>query len=339
MGHIDWENYKGRLHRQGETLRERRINRLADSISKEADSNPACRHVTIDGIPRRLFLNRTDSHWKRAFNSLPHEAVPLGAVIEWEGSHWLVTESLMDDEVTVRGAIEQCNRQLVWQNPKTREIIRRWCTIAKPYYSNLRETTRMTTSSREFKIQLPYDYETSQIDLDKRFMLDIIGGEPKCYKCSSVDANTERYDIDGESVGFLVINVEQDEYNKDADNAELEICDYLPPFDIIHERKEGTLIIEADANGVVPGGLPLTLTARLFDTEGVEMQEDGSVIWTVIAPPDMEDYVTTDEEALAIRIKVDYYSKFAGKTLIVSAQAANNSGIRETYKVKVVNAV
>ena len=340
---IDWENYRERLHRQGATMRERRINRLAEAISRDADSNPACRHVTIDGIPGRLFINRTDSHWKRAFNSLPGQRIELGSVVEWEGSHWLVTESLKDDEVTARGAIEQCNRQLVWQNPKTREIIRRWCTLSKPYYSNLTESKHMTTSSREFKVQMPYDYETCLIDLDKRFMLDIIDGEPKCYKCSSVDANTERYDVNGETVGFLVLNLEQDQYNKDTDSLEYEICDYLPPFDFIHPRKAGACLLEASANGIVPGGLPFTLTAQVFDTEGLPIPvEDAPVTWTVIAPPDMEDYLSSDESERSISLKLDYYSKFIGKTILVEAKTGGDSedtAIREKYKVKVVSAI
>lgn len=100
-------------------------------------------------------------------------------------------------------------------------------TAEKPYYSNLDETQILTISSREFKIQVAYDEETSLIDLDKRFMLEVIAGQPRTYKVTSVDAITERFHQSGEIRGFLVLNVQQDLYNPKTDNVDLMICDYI----------------------------------------------------------------------------------------------------------------
>ena len=38
---------------------------------------------------------------------------------------------------------------------------------------------------------------------------------------------TERYNANGEIRGFIVLNVEQDQYNEKTDNATLQICDYF----------------------------------------------------------------------------------------------------------------
>ena len=99
--------------------------------------------------------------------------------------------------------------------------------VDKPYFSNLESNATSTESKREFKIQLPYDNESALLDVDKRFMLEIIGKTPRTYRLTSVDSMTERYDYNGEASGFLVINVEQDAYNPKTDNSELMICDYV----------------------------------------------------------------------------------------------------------------
>lgn len=337
MTPIDWDQYSERLHRQGVHRRERLITRTKEKIRNDILLNPACRQVTIDDIPQYLYIQRSDLPTKRFFNTLPDEPVSLGQVVLWEGSHWLVTECLHDDEMTYRGAFEQCNRQLIWQNPDTREIVRRWCTIQKPYYSNLRLSTVVTLSEREFKIQMPYDAETSRIDLGKRFILDYIAGEPKCYKCTSVDANTERYDINGQTVGFLVMNIEQDQFNPKTDNKELEICDYLPPFDVLHETEGGYCVLEPESPTIVPGGLPLTIRVTHFTKDGTVVP-DSHTRWTVTAPPDAEGYLTDTENDHALTLQLDYNSRLIGKSIFV--EVTDDTGKRkDKLVVKVVNGV
>lgn len=125
--------------------------------------------------------------------------------------------------------MELCNRQIQWQNPITGEIVSRWATLSKPYYANNKELIVTSLSQREYKVQMPFDDETALIDLDKRFMLEIINGEPKTYVTTSVDQSTERYELHGKTQGFLVLNIRQDQYNSKTDNAEKMICDYFEP--------------------------------------------------------------------------------------------------------------
>ena len=85
----------------------------------------------------------------------------------------------------------------------------------------------ISVSNREYKIQIPYDSETQLLDLDRRFLLEKIDGQPKAYICTSVDVNTDRYE-DGMN-GFITLNLTENHYNAEKDNAELMIADYLPP--------------------------------------------------------------------------------------------------------------
>ena len=220
-------DYRMRLEAMGKTKRDRIIHNAKRMTQKFAIHNPAYKSVTIDDTDDNLIIISTQAVSTKTIEALPFRDFKIGSIVFWNGSHWLITKRDAESDITVRGEIEQCNRQIRWQNPSTKEIHERWCVVDKPYFSNLESNATSTESKREFKIQLPYDNESALLDVDKRFMLEIIGKTPRTYRLTSVDSMTERYDYNGEASGFLVINVEQDAYNPKTDNSELMICDYV----------------------------------------------------------------------------------------------------------------
>lgn len=173
-------------------------------------------------VPQDFIIIPTDTGcnlWAR-----PGETFNIGDIIYHNTLHWLVTDVHFGDDLTRSGEMVRCNRQIKWQNKRTGRIITRWCLATKPYTSNIAEGIAIANSNREYKIQLSYDDETIQVDLDDRFLLEVINGEPKAYQVTSVDTLTNRYqDIDG---GFLIWNLKQCEYNPMTDNAEMMIADY-----------------------------------------------------------------------------------------------------------------
>lgn len=334
----EWDMYYQRLTLQGQTRRERTLERTRAKILKDQYTSPSCREVLINDIPQKLYITRSDVPTRKNFNTLPGETVEVGSVVFWENCHWLVIRAFKDDDMTQRGAFERCNRQLYWQNPETREIISRWCTIAKPYYSNLSSGEVTTVSKREFKLQLPYDEESSLLDLDKRFMLDIIGKEPKVYVCTAVDVNTERYDVDGVSVGFIVMNVQQDQYNAATDKVlgDYGICNYLAPFDFIHPCVGGTLILETSDSTIVPGGVPVTITGRYFTLDGQPME--GVIQWHVSIDRGFEDLIVMDEADNELVLQLEYDANVIGRTITIDG--LNEDGtIRETVTLLVENSI
>ena len=214
-------DYRMRLEAMGKTKRDRIIHNAKRMTQKFAIHTPAYKSVTIDGTDDNLIIISTQTVSTKTIEALPSRDFKIGSIVFWNGSHWLITKRDAESDITVRGEIEQCNRQIRWQNPSTKEIHERWCVVDKPYFSNLESNATSTESKREFKIQLPYDNESALLDVDKRFMLEIIGKTPRTYRLTSVDSMTERYDYNGEASGFLVINVEQDAYNPQTDNSEL----------------------------------------------------------------------------------------------------------------------
>ena len=333
---IEWDAYENRLLVDGPTRRDRVINRTKKKLLSEKHLSPGCREALVGGVPQYLFLKRTDGATKVAFNTLPGDNLILGSVVYWEGSHWLVTESLFDDNMTSHGAMLQCNRKVQWQNPKTREIVSRWCVITKPYYSNLDEGLKTTISSREFKVQLPYDPESAQLDVGKRFMLEVIDNQPVTYRITSTDLNSKRFDIDGESQGFIILNIEQDQFNRDTDNVEFMICNYLEPFHDMNETAGGWCIIETEAKGIVPGGLPVTVTAKFFNTDG-HIIEDAESVWHVDASEEVEAALTMQmRENGILRMSLAEDAMLIGQQITISAHNPENT-IYNSITMKVVN--
>ena len=174
---------------------------FTDSIDYEPDTR-------INDVAQPLIVSKNKSVTnQRKIFAYPGQTFYTGDVVDCYNTKWLIVEVDQNKQVYTGGIMQLCNCELIWQNPSTGEIIRRWVTAEKPYYSNLDESKVLVVSSREFKIQVTYDDETSQINLDKRFMLEIIAGNPCTYKVTSVDSVTERFYEAGATRGFLVLNV------------------------------------------------------------------------------------------------------------------------------------
>lgn len=261
------ERYKRRLTAFGKSLREEEINKEKYHILQLAPDSPGYKQVEIGGVERNLLITSTQLTTKKTIYAMPGEDFDVGEIVFWNGSHWLITQRDLDNDIMTSGLIEQCNRQITWQNPQTREIFSLWATVEKPYYSNLRAHPRIEVSTREFKVQIPYTPESCLIDIGKRFMLEIIGGEPKTYRVVSVDSMTERYDRDGEIKGFIVLNLEQDLYNPLTDNMEKEVCDYIDENDALEEFFEEATITYNGNPTIKAGGSAKTFTGNLTTRE------------------------------------------------------------------------
>lgn len=289
--------YNERLRIYGEDKRDRAIKRTQHLTRKFAPDSPAYKHVAIDGKEQDLIVKSTEVNSTKTIIAMPGDDFPVGGIVLWNSSHWMITQRDIESDVLVRGTMEQCNRQIKWQNTDTLEIVSRWCVVDNPYSNSLETTATLSESHRKFKIMLPYDEETLLLDLDKRFMLESVPKIPKVYKLVSVDSLTERYDYKGESRGFLVLNVEQDVYNPETDNRVLEICDYLVSHESVGEDENLELKIEfIGLPEVKSGGMPKTFTARVYNTDtGEEVtQDEVEISMTGAIAPEMEDYISVE---------------------------------------------
>lgn len=296
-------------------------------FNRYAPESPAFNHVMIDDVEEDVLIISRELPTEKTIRAMPGRDFQVGQILTWKDSHWLITQRDNDDAVTVKGKIEQCNRQLKWQNPDTGMIITRWCTAKKPYYRNMEADSYMVQSTREFKVQLPYDDETAKIDLYKRFMMEIIDGNPKVYKVSSVDQTTERYDRSTGVTGFLILNIIQDLYNPETDNAELGICDYVSVTDpeLNYSDSGGRPIppSKISYNGLPQiryGGSQKKLT---FEISNITDYTDAPIRWTLHVDrgyEDKYDLVVDDEQPNVVYIKAEDYAMLDGQTVTVYAK-------------------
>lgn len=322
----NWALYEARLRKPGNTARDRIIGREIDAIMSKYLASPALKEVVVADRSQKLLIHSTDIPSEKTFNTLPGEIVNLGDIVLWQKMHWLITQIDFDDEITRRGRMVQCNRQIRWQNRSTGEIIERWCLATKPYTSNISEGMAIANSNREFKIQLTYDAETILVDLDHRFLLEVIDGTPKAYQVTSVDTLTNRYeDIDG---GFLVWNLKQCEYNPGTDNADLMIADYLdkrpaptPAPPLLECRIEGRDTIRVGSYRVYK--------PWFYGIDG-ENTEDVTPVWSCTTK---SEYVSYEEKGRTLIVRVDDDSCAEGDTFIIGL--CDDSGVYAASSLKV----
>lgn len=244
-----------------------------DSIDYQADT-------LVNGSRQPLLVSQNKSVvTEKKIRAYPGDTLPLGGVVDCFNCKWLITEIDPNREICVTALMEQCNKEICWQNPQTKEIHRRWCTVSKPYFSNLEQNKKTTISQREYKMQLPYDEETALLDVDKRLMLEFVGAEPKTYRVTCVDTMTERYQLDGSTQGFLVLNLEQDQYIPEKDNPELMICDYLPPDERQAKQDYRPVIIYSGEAEIKMGGSAKKFMADFVDETG--RSADLAAAWRV----------------------------------------------------------
>ena len=263
-------------------------------FARDFDSSINVEHgVLRNGNPQDFIIVPTQTGcnlWAR-----PGETFNIGDIIYFNALHWLVTDVNFGDSLNRSGSMVRCNRQIRWQNRKTGEIISRWCLAEKPYSTNVTDALTIGTSNREYKIQLSCDEETMQVDLDRRFLLEVIDGTPKAYKLVSVDTLTNRYeDIAG---GFLIWNMEQTEYNPLEDNAELMIANYFSPNEVREKEKE-KLSCFIEGRNTIREGFSRTYTASFYDIDDVDMDETVEAVWSVQAPTDAVTLVQNGHKAV-----------------------------------------
>lgn len=323
---MDYNSYEAILRRSGNSKRERVIRKSMSDTMNYAPDSPAYKSVEIEGVHHNMMIISSTVTNQKIIRSMPGDDFEIGKIMLWSKSHWLITERDADDEITVRGKIELCNRSIQWQNDTTKETITRWAVVDKPYFSNLNENNLMTLSSREFQIKIPYDSESSLIDIGKRLMLEEINGNPKTYRVTCVDAMTERYDRNNEQTGFLTLNLEQDQYDPSTDNKDEMICDYEPP----HEIAPGSIKIEFAGDPVIR----LCGRGKVFSAR-IDEKTDLNCMWEISSTDeslygkvyfDGESIDQTTHVGKSCRLVTDGDISMNGKNIVLSVKDLDNDG-------------
>ena len=135
-----WDIYEERISNSGATKREAILNRTKRSITSKMPDNLSSQEVLINGVPQTIAIIDSDNLNQKKILSLPDEDFDCGDMIEWAGSHWMITEKDANTEVRAKGLLLQCNYLLKWIDEND-NIIEQWCYVedgTKLYLSSFR---------------------------------------------------------------------------------------------------------------------------------------------------------------------------------------------------------
>ena len=334
---IQWNIYNNFIKHDGETQRDRTINRTKKDIAKMIKHSPAYKQVLIDGKPQEVAIisSSTELDTKK-ITSMPNETINIGSIVEWNNEHWIVYDNDCEDVIYQRGLMYRCNVYLKWQNEKG-EIIGRYGYISDSTKQGEGLTHRsdvMNLINQFYKGYFPLDNETIKIRRDKRFLIDIDNEIPDAYIVTN--RKTMPYNFNAEDISdsyelntkdhLIIFMFSQCERNEEKDNFELMIADYFEPNELVQN------------NGIYIGGEPSVKLGGTFKKFNIENNVNNiNLSWNITYFENQEKYFDVRYNIdNSIEIKAKYNESLLDTQFKLSLLDENNNIISELY-VKVVN--
>ena len=256
------DRYYERIASIGLTRRQRAVNHQRDYFYRRLPESISYKEVELNGVPTHLIVDKDTKPYYKKYRSListdPNYVKPkVGDYVKWAGAMWLIMNADSDDELYVDGQMYQCNYLLRWQNPSGK-IIERWVHVdnASAYNTGKYYYQQLTLASNQMMVYIPIDSETYYLERDKRLYCDYTAKKVR-YKVARVDAVSKThgdYDTVGNH-GLEYIILTEDVEHHDADNDELEICDYFEVDNVELPTEEEDIVSSIDyvANFVKTG--------------------------------------------------------------------------------------
>lgn len=256
--------YEKRIASIGLTRRERNKYRNGVYQTRHLKESLAYKEVELNGEPTHMVIDRGNQTYEKFFRSLvngfdpEYREILVGDYVKFADSMWIVHDADSDTEMYIDGKMYQCNYLLRWQDD-TGKIIERWTHIQNASsYNTGKDYSRQTTiGTNQLMIYLPIDDDTEKLERDKRVYCDFTNKKIR-YKLARVDSVSETF---GKG-GLLYIIATEDMEHHDADNDELEICDYIP------EPKESGFTLYSSINymsDIMYVGTPTTFEAVFLE--------------------------------------------------------------------------
>lgn len=238
------DRYTARITAQGNTQRERYINRVKRDVNNKAYQNPSYKAVKINGVETNLVIDNGTSNPYKKFASLPGTIVKLGDYVEWDNRIYLVDNLNKDDEIYSSGTMTLCTYRIAWQKPDG-TIATRWAVMAdaSKYDEGIVANGSLQVPTGSISVTVPIDYDTKRLKRDMRFVIDTTtdveyadGVIPEVYVLSNRKTafNNDQYFNRGGTISLLMtagdFDAVKDKYITftDTDNTtkSVWVCDY-----------------------------------------------------------------------------------------------------------------
>ena len=252
-----------------------------------------------------------------------------------DDTYWLVYTAFNVNDIEYTGKLIQCNYLLKWQLSDGK-IIQRWANIvsASKYDTGENGNSIITLSSNNFTILMGYCDEALELE-EKRVFIDIRKVPKKVFKITRGD------DVlyNAGSIGMLLSFIaDKTELNKDKDNQELGICDYIHPSTPTPPKpsnpdETADLSAKISGNTNLRIGVTRTYTVTLSDKEGNAVQwNDTKYSWNVISDFDVRQTVTENKISLTVEDE-----DFIDSSFLLQVIKLNDSSVLSEIEITVID--
>ena len=257
----------------------------------------------------------------------PIGTVKAGMYVYFENCYWLITGFPGNNKIYEKVTVILCQYKLRWQNERG-QIIERWCntTSASKYDTGEYRNHPIVLTSDNLTLLLPGDDESLDLDM-KRVFIDKRSVNPtKIYKITRTDGTLYDYGEHGSVLAFIA---SKSEYNPDADNQELRICDYKEVISVENDENENPnlslKIVYKGTNCIISGGNAKIFSLQILDEYNNSILSN-EISWSVVTLPEHEDLITYEIlQDGSIKIKAPYNEDLIGNQFLLVANYLNNS--------------
>lgn len=222
-----WSTYEARFAPDDPNMDPKRNSaqdHIRSRMRRKITASLSYKRVQCEGRDIQLAIIDTanDLSTKKIF-SMPEEKLPHGSTIEWENSHWLVTEISVGNDLCQEGKMRRCNYYLKWINSEG-NIVGRWCVVedGTKYLVGERQRDMMTVGDARMSVTIGKDSETSRINRGRRFLIDDMDSEEVL--AYEVTKPNKMFNVfNGRGVFRLIMGESE---VTDLDNTEERIADY-----------------------------------------------------------------------------------------------------------------
>ena len=252
-----------------------------------------------------------------------------------DDTYWLVYTAFNVNDIEYTGKLIQCNYLLRWQLSDGK-IVQRWTNIvsASKYDTGENGNSTIVLSSNNFTILMGYCDEALELE-EKRVFIDIRKVPKKVFKITRGD------DVlyNAGSIGMLLSFIaDKTELNKDKDNQELGICDYIHPATPTPPQpsnpdETADLSAKISGNTNLRIGVTRTYTVTLSDKEGNAVQwNDTKYSWNVISDFDVRQTVTENKISLTVEDE-----DFIDSSFLLQVIKLNDSSVLSEIEITVID--
>ena len=214
--------------------------------------------------------------------------VPIGTLhsgdyVFFEDEYWIVDGRPGNNKSYEKATLKECQYKLRWQKDDG-TIIERWANLTSSSKYDVGENgnNTITLTSNNYLIIIPNDEDSMTLD-GKRVFIDLSDIPEKVFKITRNDDVLFNHHGHGGTLNLIADKVE---LNKDKDNQELGICNYIPISSptppTSNPNETADLSAEIDGSNDLKVTVPFTYTATLKDSKENEVTWDDNLYdWNV----------------------------------------------------------